>query len=133
MDYSRFLACFVFWGSCFVTIDRGAKYRISGASATPDRKEHTILLGLLLYFSFSVVKRKKHAVRTHMLCTLLVQKLGNGTIYCQAPCYMTNYSFAPSQVPLATFSLGEPCCNLRWVATGSRLHWSTWPYHCFGV
>ena len=31
-----------FWGSCFVTIDRGAKNRISGASATPERKEHAI-------------------------------------------------------------------------------------------
>ena len=28
--------------TCFVTIDRGAKYRISGARATPERKEHAI-------------------------------------------------------------------------------------------
>ena len=42
VDAFRFLACFVFWGSCFVTIDRGAKNRISGASATPERKEHKI-------------------------------------------------------------------------------------------
>ena len=26
VDDFRFLACSVFWGSCFVTIDRGAKY-----------------------------------------------------------------------------------------------------------
>ena len=32
-DDFRFLACFFFWGLYFVTIDRGAKYRISGASA----------------------------------------------------------------------------------------------------
>ena len=33
-------AYLVFWGSCFGTIDKRAKYRISGASATPERKEH---------------------------------------------------------------------------------------------
>ena len=27
---------------CFVTIDRAAKYRIAGASATRERKEHAI-------------------------------------------------------------------------------------------
>ena len=30
-----------FRGYCFVTIDRGEKYRISGASATPERREHS--------------------------------------------------------------------------------------------
>ena len=42
MDDVRFLASIVFWGSCFVTIDRAAKYRISGASANSERTEHTI-------------------------------------------------------------------------------------------
>ena len=71
VDDLRFLACFASWGSCFVTIDRGAKNRIAGASATPERKEHKIQgpttslyyqreqLGLLLYFSFSVVAQKR--------------------------------------------------------------------------
>ena len=71
MDAFRFLACLVFRGFCFVTIDRGEEYSISGASATPERKEHevqgptTTLLhptgaeGLLLYFTFSVATHGK--------------------------------------------------------------------------
>ena len=38
----REVISFPAWQACFVTIDRGAKNRISGASATPERKEHEI-------------------------------------------------------------------------------------------
>ena len=42
VDDFHFLASFVFCGSCFVTIDKGARYRNSGASTTPEHKEHAI-------------------------------------------------------------------------------------------